>query len=114
MVVIAFASGETYVLAATAFFGAMVGNILMSGPLLIGRAFGIRDFPRILSYNQLIMNFGVAAGPILIGAIYDFGSGYQNAFLAAGGSSVLAFFLLLAAGSPDAFIRQIGGNRAAK
>ncbi|MEE3120456.1 MAG: MFS transporter, partial [Pseudomonadota bacterium] len=114
MVVIAFASGEAYVLAATAFFGAMVGNILMSGPLLIGRAFGTRDFPRILSYNQLIMNFGVAAGPILIGTIYDFGGGYQNAFLVVGGSSVLAFLLLLAAGSPDACIRQISCDRAAK
>ena len=86
----------------------------MSGPLLIGRAFGIRDFPRILSYNQLIMNFGVAAGPISIGAIYDFGGGYQNAFLAVGGSSALAFLLLLAASSPEACMQKIGGDRSAK
>lgn len=114
MVVIAFASGEAYVLAATAFFGAMVGNILMSGPLLIGRAFGTRDFPRILSYNQLIMNFGVATGPILIGAIYDFGGGYQNAFLAVSTSSLLAFLLLLAAGSPDACMKQMSDAHAVK
>jgi MFS family permease len=86
----------------------------MSQPLLIGRAFGTRDFPRILSYNQLIMNFGVALGPILIGAIYDFGGGYQNAFLVVGGSSILAFFCLLAAGSPDACIRHMRDDHAAK
>ncbi len=114
MSVIAFADGETYVLAATAFFGATVGNILMSQPLLIGRGFGTRDFPRILSYNQLIMNFGVALGPILIGAIYDFGGGYQNAFLVVGGSSILAFFFLLAAGSPDVCIRHMRDDHAAK
>ncbi len=109
MAVIAFASGETFVLIATALFGVTVGNILMSQPLLIGRAFGTRDFPRILSYNQLIMNFGVALGPILIGAIYDFGGGYTNAFIAVGGSSFLAFFLLLIAGSPEACARASEG-----
>ena len=113
MVVIAFASGEAYVLAATAFFGAMVGNILMSGPLLIGRAFGTR-FPPYSELQPADYEFRSGRGPILIGAIYDFGGGYQNAFLAVGGSSVLAFLLLLAAGSPDACIRQISGDRAAK
>ncbi len=112
MTTMAFADSVTLVLATTAFFGATVGNILMSGPLLIGRAFGTRDFPRILSYNQLIMNFGVAVGPLLIGAIYDFGGGYQNALLVVSASSVLAFFLLLAAGSPDACARQMADENA--
>ena len=114
MAIIAFVASDAYVLLATAFFGVTVGNILMSGPLLIGRAFGTRDFPRILSYNQLVMNFGVAIGPILIGAIFDFGGGYQNAFLAVSTSSLLAFLLLLAAGSPDACMKQMSDAHAVK
>ena len=114
MAIIAFVASDAYVLLATAFFGVTVGNILMSGPLLIGRAFGTRDFPRILSYNQLVMNFGVALGPILIGAIFDFGGGYQNAFLAVSTSSLLAFLLLLAAGSPDACMKQMSDAHAVK
>jgi cyanate permease len=58
------------------------------------------------------MNFGVAVGPLLIGAIYDFGGGYQNALLVVSASSVLAFFLLLAAGSPDACARQMADENA--
>jgi len=114
MAIIAFVASDAYVLLTTAFFGVTVGNILMSGPLLIGRAFGTRDFPRILSYNQLVMNFGVALGPILIGAIFDFGGGYQNAFLAVSTSSLLAFLLLLAAGSPDACMKQMSDAHAVK
>jgi MFS family permease len=84
----------------TILFGLTVGNILMSQSLLIGKAFGVRDFPRILSANQLMMNGGVALGPILIGLMYDFGGGYQNAFIVVSMTSILAFVALRLAGSP--------------
>ena len=85
----------------------------MSGPLLIGRAFGTRDFPRILSYNQLVMNFGVALGPILIGAIYDFGGGHQNAFLAVS-TQVYRFFALARSWLTDACMKQMSDAHAVK
>ena len=53
----------------------------MSQPLLVASAFGVRDFPRILSVHQLAMNGGVALGPVAIGLMYDFGGGYGNAFV---------------------------------
>ena len=95
------AQGELAVLAMTMVFGFTVGNILMVQPLLVAAAFGLRDFPRILSYQQLIMNFGVASGPIAIGVIYDFGGGYGNAFLFVGLCSLAAFGALWMARSPD-------------
>ena len=95
------AQGELAVLAMTMVFGFTVGNILMVQPLLVAAAFGLRDFPRILSYQQLIMNFGVASGPIAIGVIYDFGGGYGNAFLFVSLCSLAAFGALWMARSPD-------------
>jgi predicted MFS family arabinose efflux permease len=95
------AQGELAVLAMTMLFGFTVGNILMVQPLLVAAAFGLRDFPRILSYQQLIMNFGVAMGPIAIGLIYDFGGGYGNAFVFVSFCSVAAFAALWMARSPD-------------
>jgi predicted MFS family arabinose efflux permease len=95
------AQGELAVLAMTMLFGFTVGNLLMVQPLLVAAAFGLRDFPRILSYQQLIMNFGVAMGPIAIGLIYDFGGGYGNAFVFVSFCSVAAFAALWMARSPD-------------
>ncbi|MEL0072166.1 MAG: MFS transporter [Rhodobiaceae bacterium] len=97
---IAFAEGVWPVLIMSGLFGLTVGNVLMSQPLLIGAAFGVRDFPRILSYNQLLMNIGVAAGPLFVGLIYDFGGGYRNAFVIVGMASLLACTCLILAGSP--------------
>jgi len=95
------AQGELAVLAMTMVFGFTVGNILMVQPLLVAAAFGLRDFPRILSYQQLIMNFGVASGPIAIGVIYDFGGGYGNAFVFVSLCSLAAFGALWIARAPE-------------
>lgn len=101
LVMIAFADGVWAVSVASFAFGLTVGNILMLQPLLIGAAFGMRDYPRLLSYFQLLMNFGVAAGPIFIGLIYDYAGGYQAAFLAAAVAAVGATLAMVRAGSPD-------------
>jgi predicted MFS family arabinose efflux permease len=95
------AQGGLAVLAMTMVFGFTVGNILMVQPLLVAAAFGLRDFPRILSYQQLIMNFGVASGPIAIGVIYDFGGGYGNAFVFVSLCSLAAFGALWIARAPE-------------
>jgi MFS family permease len=85
-------------------FGLTVGNILMVQPLLVGAAFGMRDYPRLLGSFQLLMNFGVALGPILIGVIYDAsagGKGYERAFLAIALSAFCAALAMARAGAPE-------------
>lgn len=101
LVLIAFAHGSWAAAAASFAFGLTVGNILMLQPLLIGAAFGLRDYPRLLSYFQLLMNFGVAAGPIFIGLVYDFAGGYQTAFLAMAVAALGAALAMARAGAPD-------------
>ncbi|MGB0479130.1 MAG: MFS transporter, partial [Parvibaculales bacterium] len=49
MFAMALVEGALGVLMMTAFFGFTVGNVLMAQPLLVAAAFGVRDFPRILS-----------------------------------------------------------------
>ena len=105
----ALVEGGTAVLVMTVLFGLTVGNILMSQPLLVGAAFGMRDFPRILSVQQLVMNGGVALGPIAIGLVYDFAGGYQNAFVMVGVCSLLAFACLRRAGRPNAVAKAVRG-----
>ena len=101
LVAIAHANGFWPVVLASFAFGLTVGNILMLQPLLIGAAFGLRDYPRLLSYFQLLMNFGVAAGPIFIGLIYDYSGGYQMAFLAVAGAALCAALAMALAGPPQ-------------
>ena len=98
----AMVEGVWPVLMLTAFFGFTVGNVLMAQPLLVAAAFGVRDFPRILSLHQLAMNGGVALGPVVIGLIYDFGGGYANAFTFVGLSSIVALGCIYGAGDPKA------------
>ena len=100
LVLIAFAQGNMAAAAASFAFGLTVGNILMLQPLLIGAAFGLRDYPRLLSYFQLLMNFGVAAGPIFIGLVYDFAGGYRTAFLAMAVAAIGGALSMLRAGAP--------------
>ena len=94
--------GALAVLMLTAFFGFTVGNVLMAQPLLVATAFGVRDFPRILSLHQLAMNGGVALGPVVIGLIYDFGGGYANGFAFVSLCSIAALGCIYRAGDPKA------------
>lgn len=106
LILIAFAQGVWAVGVVSFAFGLTVGNILMLQPLLIGAAFGTRDYARLLSYFQLLMNFGVATGPVLIGLIFDITGGYQGAFLAVATAALLALFSMAKAGPPEAVLRQ--------
>ena len=100
--------GAAVLLAMTVMFGLTVGNILMSQPLLVGAAFGMQRFPRILpAMQQLVMNGGVALSPIADWLGYDFAGGYQNAFIMVGLCSVMAFACLRRASRPDAFAKAV-------
>ncbi len=78
-------------------FGATVGNLLMLHPLWLAEGFGVRDYARIFSLSNAITVLGVAAGPVLLGLIYDF-SDYRMAYGAAVGLSLLACAVMFAAG----------------
>jgi predicted MFS family arabinose efflux permease len=97
---LAFVGGEAGLLAASALFGATVGNLLMLQPLLMAEVFGVLDYPRVFSLNQLVVSAGVAAGPFLLGVLHD-ASGYRLAYLVAAAVSLLGAVLLWSAGPVD-------------
>ncbi len=94
---LAFAGGEAGLLAASALFGVTVGNLLMLQPLLMAEVFGVLDYPRVFSLNQLIVSAGVAVGPFLLGVLHD-ANGYRFAYLVAGALSLLGAVLVGTAG----------------
>jgi MFS family permease len=82
---------------ASAVFGFTVGNLLMLQPLMLGQAFGLRDYPRIFSLSQALTTLGVAGGPLLIGLAQS-AAGYEVAFATVASASVAALALVVAAG----------------
>ena len=97
---VSYSFGNIYVMLSTAIFGCSVGLILMVQPLLLANAFGLANFSRLLGVNQLIMSFGVALGPLIVGAAYDLLGGYSMSFPIVSGTSLLALVLLRLAGRP--------------
>lgn len=102
----AFVSGAPQVLLATAVFGGSIGLILMIQPLLLAKAFGLAEFPRLLSFSQFFIMFGVAAGPIILGASYDFLGGYHIGYIILGSISTLSCLTLFLAGAPESVAEQ--------
>ncbi len=94
----AFADGTVTLMAASALFGVTVGNILMLQPLLLGEAFGLRDYGRIFSLSQMCGTFGVAGGPAVVGIVYDMAGGYTAAYLTVACASLLALAVFALSG----------------
>jgi MFS family permease len=82
-------------LPAAAVFGATVGNILMTHPLLLSEAFGVRDYARIYSTSQLVATLGIASGPAVLGVLHDATDGYPVSFAVACIASILAAVVLV-------------------
>ena len=97
LISLAFAGGEAGLLAASALFGATVGNLLMLQPLLMAEVFGVLDYPRVFSLNQLVVSAGVAAGPFVLGVLHD-ASGYRLAHSPRRPCRLLGALLLWSAG----------------
>lgn len=95
---IAAAVSPTQVILAAALFGCTVGNLLMLHPLWLADAFGGQAYARIFSLSNAVTVLGVAAGPALLGMVFD-ASNYRVAYLCAVCGSVLALALLTAAGA---------------
>ncbi len=71
-------------LAAAILFGATIGNLLMLQPLVVAHHFGVVNYPRIFALQQLIvLGFGVALGPYLLGILHDLSS-YELSYIVAG------------------------------
>jgi cyanate permease len=98
LVALATGGGAVAVLIATAAFGMTVGNLLILIPLVIVETFGMRDYPRIYAMTQLVGAFGIALGPLVLGALRDtLGSYVPGTFTAAGVSLVASGILVAAA-----------------
>ncbi|MBM3683739.1 MAG: MFS transporter [Actinobacteria bacterium] len=108
----AFAETSTMLLVTCVIFGLSVGNLLMLQPLLLADAFGVREYPRIYSFAQLITTIGVGVGPSAMGVLHDL-SDYRLSYLVAAGSSALAFVLFLAAGPAEQHQRVVAERAAA-
>jgi MFS family permease len=95
---VAFADTRATLLATAALFGLSVGNLLMLQPLLIAEAFGVKEYSRVYSLNQLFGTIGVALGPFVLGMIRDAAS-YETAFIVAGSANIVGLVALVLAGS---------------
>ncbi|MFV0258296.1 MAG: MFS transporter [Acidimicrobiales bacterium] len=97
LIALASSFNELSILGSAVILGISVGNLLMLQPLLLAEAFGVAEYSRIYSFNQLFGTIGVAGGPFALGLIHDAGD-YRLAFIIAGIASVAGFVCLLAAG----------------
>lgn len=89
LTLLAFAHGALPLLAGAVLFGLTVGNVLLIQPLLVGEAFGLRDYARILARSALVATAGITAGPVLVGELHAHAGGYRAGYLAAGVASLL-------------------------
>ena len=83
-----------------ALFGITVGNLLMMQPLLIAEAFGVRDYARLFSLNNLMSSWGTASGPVLLGIVYGASNNQYGAAYVLAAIAGLLGLLLFAAGGP--------------
>ncbi len=97
LAMIAFADTRASLLVAAAVLGLSVGNVLMLQPLLLAETFGVKEYSRIYSFNQLVATIGVASGPFVLGVLHDLYD-YEIAFLAAAAINLVGLGLLIMAG----------------
>ncbi|HEX9258808.1 MAG TPA: MFS transporter [Acidimicrobiales bacterium] len=98
LVYLGFADGKAALLGGAVLFGVTVGNLLMLQPLMLAEAFGVRDYPRVFSLNQLVVTVGIAGGPFLLGSLHDIAS-YRVAYTVAGVLSLAGAASVWSAGS---------------
>lgn len=99
LLVLSFGNGVWVLCIGLALFGTSVGNILMLQPLLIADAFGVREYARIFSVSNLMSSWGTAAGPWLVGAIYNAANhNYGIAYFAVAIAGLLGFVLYICGG----------------
>ena len=91
-------------------FGCTIGNLLMLQPLVIADRFGVVNYPRIFALSQMIvLGFGVAGGPYLLGALHDLAS-YEVSYLAAGGLSLVGSAVFFVASTVEFADDDVSGD----
>ncbi|MCP4226994.1 MAG: MFS transporter [Actinomycetia bacterium] len=85
------------IIASAVLLGISVGNLLMLQPLLLAEAFGVAEYGRIYSLNQLMGTIGVGGGPFVLGLVHD-AFDYRTAFIVAAAASLVGFVTFIAAG----------------
>ena len=87
------------IFASIVLFGLTIGNILMLQPLLIAERFGVLDYAKIYSRSSFLSMIGTAAGPFLLGWLYDVSGSYRMPYAIGAGLS-LAGAVVLSRGGP--------------
>jgi cyanate permease len=96
MIVIGFAYTAHGLILGAILLGATVGNTVVLLPLSILDAFGLEQYSEVYARASLITSFGVAAGPLLLGAIHDQLGGYSVGLTVLGVGSAVAGTILAA------------------
>ena len=100
------ASSSEALLTASAALGLTVGSFLLMRPLLLAEAFGVLNYPSIYSVLNLLASLGVAAGPGIVGALYDQFGGYGPALQVLAVASAVAALMLAVAGPTKRTMQQ--------
>ena len=95
------ANSKAMLVASALLFGCTIGNLLMLQPLLIANRFGVISYPRIFAISQLIVvGFGVAVGPYLLGVLRDLFN-YEVSYVVAAAMSSTGALLFWVGSSDD-------------
>jgi MFS family permease len=97
--IIGVSTSKTPIMIGVVVMGLAIGNLLMLHPLLLAQAFGVKDYPRIYGTASLLMVFGVASGPFMVGALRDLTS-YRTAFLVMAALAVFGGLVFRTMGEP--------------
>ncbi|MGB5759532.1 MAG: MFS transporter, partial [Acidimicrobiales bacterium] len=101
LLLLASAGSPATLILTSAFLGVSIGNLLMLQPLLLAEAFGVAQYGRIYSFNQLFGTIGVAGGPLALGLLRD-AYDYRTAFFVAASASFVGFIFIVLAGPTTA------------
>ena len=101
MIWLGLADTTAMIFGAIILFGLTIGNILMLQPLLIAERFGVLDYAKIYSRSSFLSMMGTAAGPFLLGWLYDVTGAYRWPYTIAAGLSLLGAFVLSRGGPAE-------------
>jgi predicted MFS family arabinose efflux permease len=94
LALLAWAHGRFAIAVGVAVFGLTMGNSLMLHPLLLVERYGARHIGRIYSVSQVLTMGGLAAGPALVGLVYETSGGYEVPFLAIAAATLVGLAIL--------------------
>ncbi|MDO8785697.1 MAG: MFS transporter [Syntrophales bacterium] len=80
---------------AAACFGFSLGGVFTLQPILVSHCFGLASFGEIFGFILIGWTFGCAAGPPIVGFLYDLAQSYYFGFLVIMATVFLASFLVL-------------------